>query len=351
VTADVVRTPAEATRLEREPLLVLEPLEAFLEKAGLGRGSITASPIGAGHSNVTFLLRRGDEDIVLRRPPRGPLPPSAHDVLREARLQRALRPLGVRVPEVLAICDDERVIGAPFYVMPYLDAEVVGERPPPAGDRAAIAHELVDALVELHAADSARPELAVFGRPGSYLARQLKRFRGLLELTATRPLPDLERVGEWLEANLPESTRTTVVHGDYRLGNVMYARTGPPRLTAILDWELAAIGDPLADLGYLMISWSERDDPPSPILDLSPATRLPGFPGRADLAHRYAERTGTALDALDWYRVLAMWKAAIFLEGSYRRYRAGTTADPYFARLADGIPALAQRALQLTQTA
>ncbi|MDX6623355.1 MAG: hypothetical protein QOE75_1287, partial [Solirubrobacterales bacterium] len=184
-----------------------------------------------------------------------------------------------------------------------------------------------------------------FGRPDGYLARQIKRFGGLLETNATRPLPELEQVSEWLGANLPDSPAPTVVHGDYRLGNVMFAPR-EPRLVAILDWEMATIGDPLADVGYMTATWSASADPANAVSDLSPVTRRPGFPGRDDLARRYAERSGRSVDALHWYQVLALWKAAIFLEGNYKRFVAGTTADPYYAELEQGVPALARAALE-----
>jgi aminoglycoside phosphotransferase (APT) family kinase protein len=350
---DVVRTPAEAAAAELEPLLVLEPLEAFLDTAGLGSGPLAAAPVGEGHSNVTFLVERGAERWVLRRPPRGPLPPSAHDVLREARLLSALRPHGTPVPEVLASCEDPEVIGAPFYLMTYVEGWVLTAELPAALDTAAaparIAEELVDSLVELHALSPSAEGLDGFGRPDGYLARQLKRFGGLLETNATRRLPDLEQVTEWLGANLPESPPPTVVHGDYRLGNVMFAPR-EPRLAAILDWEMATIGDPLADVGYMTATWSASADPANAVSDLSPVTRRPGFPGRDDLARRYAERSGRSVDALDWYQVLALWKAAIFLEGNYKRFVAGTTADPYYAELEQGVPALAGAALERTRS-
>jgi aminoglycoside phosphotransferase (APT) family kinase protein len=299
---------------------------------------------------VTYAIRRGPERFVLRRPPRGPLPPSTHDVLREAWLLAALRPAGVRVPEVLATCEDAGLIGAPFYVMDFVDGHVLTSALPPALDaadaRARIGEELVDALVELHAVDLERSGLSGFGKIGGYLERQVRRFRGLLELNATRPLPELERVADWLAAGVPDTPVTTVVHGDYRLGNLMFARHAPPRLVAVLDWEMAALGDPLADLGYLMATWAAPDDAPNPMLDLSEATRLAGFLDRRALARRYAERTGRGLDGLAWYEVLALWKSAIFLEGSYGRYLAGSTDDQYFARLADGVPTLARLAVQ-----
>jgi aminoglycoside phosphotransferase (APT) family kinase protein len=347
--SDVVRTATEAAGMALRPLLVIEPLEQFLDAAGLGTGPIEPTPIGDGHSNVTYLLRRNSEKLVLRRPPRGPLPPSAHDVLREARLLAALAPLGFRVPEVLATCEDEGVIGAPFYVMPFVEGHVLTEALPDAlggeGGPQRIAEELVDCLVELHEIDFAAAGLADFGRADGYLERQLKRFGGLLELNATRPLPDLERVAEWLGANVPDSPAATLVHGDYRLGNVMYA-PAEPRLVAVLDWEMATIGDPLADLGYMTAMWAQAEDPYNTVGDLSSVTRAPGFPGRGFLAQRYSEATGLSVDALPWYQVLAIWKAAIFLEGSYKRFQDGTTSDTYFARLGEGVEALGRLAAQ-----
>ncbi len=319
-----------------------EPLAAYLDGLGLGTGEARIAPIGDGHSNLTFLVERDGARVVLRRPPRGPLPPSAHDVIREARLLAALRPHGTPVPEVLAMCEDEAVIGAPFYVMEWIDGHVLTESMPAslAGEAGRLAECLVDGLVELHAVDPGGPELAGFGRPDGYLERQLKRFGGLYETNATRSLPDLEAVADWLAANLPDSPPSTVVHGDYRLGNVMVA-PNPTRLAAILDWEMATIGDPLADLGYMTAMWAEAGDPPNPVSDLSIVTRGAGFPGRDFLTARYGERSGRPLGALPWYQVLALWKAAIFLEGSFRRFGAGTTADPYFASLEAGVPALA----------
>ncbi|HVX34221.1 MAG TPA: phosphotransferase family protein [Solirubrobacterales bacterium] len=319
-----------------------EPLAAYLDRLGIGAGPARIEPIGEGHSNLTFLVEREGARVVLRRPPRGPLPPSAHDVVREARLLSALRPHGAPVPEVLGTCEDEAVIGAPFYVMAWVDGHVLTKAVPTslAGQAERVAACLVDGLVALHELDAGAPELVGFGRPDGYLERQLRRFTGLYETNATRPLPDLEAVADWLVANRPASPPSTVVHGDYRLGNVMFAPS-PVRVAAILDWEMATIGDPLADLGYMTAMWSEPGDAPNAVSDLSSVTRGAGFPGRDFLVARYAERSGRSVDALPWYQVLAIWKAAIFLEGSFRRFGAGTTADPYFASLEAGVPALA----------
>jgi aminoglycoside phosphotransferase (APT) family kinase protein len=351
---DVVETAAEASRLEQRPLIVVEPLRAFLDQLHLGVGRLTATPIGGGHSNVTYALDRQDERFVLRRPPRGPLPRSAHDMVREARLLTALNATGARVPEVLTVCEDAEVIGAPFYVMKYINGHVLDDTLPASfvdpSSGVQVAEQLVDALVELHAVAITGPELASFGRPHGYLERQLRRFSELLEVNATRPLPELELVHAWLQRNIPPTPTSTVVHGDFRLGNMMFAAPAPPRILAVLDWEMATLGDPLADVGYMTAMWAESADPPDPMLDLSEVTRLPGFPDRATVARRYAERTGRDLSNLRWYQTLAIWKAAIFLESSYKRHLAGTTHDPYFARLKNGVPLLARRALRASSS-
>ena len=350
MTGDVVDTHEQARTHAREPLVVLESLTLFLDAAGLGSGAVVATPIGAGHSNVTYAIERGGERMVLRRPPRGPLAPSTHDVLREARLQQVLGAAGVRVPEVLAVCDDAAVIGAPFYVMRLIDGLVLDRalplEPAIAGAGQQLGEELVDALVELHEVDCEQPEVAAFGRSSGYLDRQLRRFGQLLTHNSTRSLPELERVARWLQDRVPQTVASTVVHGDYRLGNVIFGAKRAPKIEALLDWEMATLGDPLADVGYMTAMWAEDRDPADPMLDLSAVTRLPGFPGRDALAHRYAQRTGRDLSSLRWYQTLALWKAAIFLEGGYGRYLAGTTDDTYFAGLRDGVPALARRALR-----
>jgi len=342
---DIVETPEEAAAEALPPLLVLEPVEAVLDAAGLGAGPVEATRIGDGHSNVTFLIRRGDERFVLRRPPRPPLPPSAHDVLREARLLGALAGTAVRVPRVLLAHEDEAALGVPFYVMDVVDGVVFHDELPPGLDtpaeRGRIGIELVDALAELHAV----PPPEGLGGPTGYLERQLRRFAGLWELTRTRELPLVEEVHRRLEATVPGSPPSTIVHGDYRLGNTMYATSAPARLLAILDWELATVGDPLADVGYLTATWTEPGAP-SP-LGTSPVTAQPGFATRDELVARYEEVGGRRVERLSWYQALAYWKASIFLEGNYKRFLAGTADDPYYATLDTGVPALAEAAWEL----
>jgi aminoglycoside phosphotransferase (APT) family kinase protein len=348
---DIVRTPEEAASNQREPLLVIEPLIRFLDAAGLDApADLTAAPVGDGHSNVTYELSTG---VVLRRPPHGPLPPSAHDVLREARLLSALEPTPVRSPEVLAVCDDLDVIGAPFYVMERVVGDVVTDSIPAPLDnpteRSRIADELIDSLVELHGVDWTTLGLEGFGKPTGYLERQLRRFTGLWEHNRTRELPAVEEVGAWLTAKLPESPPSTIVHGDYRLGNTMLAAGAPARLIAIFDWEMATIGDPLADVGYMMIHWTQADDPPASKFNLQSVTSQPGFPTRRELIARYEKRSGRSMQSLDWYVTLALWKAVVFMEGNYKRAVSGSTDDPYLKAFGDGVLELAKRALDVTQ--
>jgi aminoglycoside phosphotransferase (APT) family kinase protein len=348
---DVVRTPAEGAANERDPLLVIEPLLEFLGDNRLeAPADITAEHVGDGHSNVTFLLSTG---VVLRRPPRGPLPPSAHDVLREARLLKALEPTPVRAPKVLAVCDDPAVIGAPFYVMEEVRGAVITDTIPEPLDnpeqRNRIADELIDSLVELHAVDWTTVGLDGFGKPTGYLERQVKRFLGLWEINKTREIDEVEIVGNWLRDNMPESPPATIVHGDYRLGNTIITPAAPARLVAILDWEMATIGDPLADLGYMMVHWIRPGDSVG-YFNLQSVTTRDGFPSRDEMIARYEQRSGRSMQALNWYVTLALWKAIVFMEGNYKRATSGATDDPYLKSFGDGVIELARRARQVSQS-
>ncbi len=348
---DIVLTSQEADGLDRPPLLILDRLEAFLDEHRLGSGPITASRIGVGGgSNFTFLLERGSERLVLRRPPRPPLPPSAHDMVREARLQLALVPQGIRLPEIVAVCDDESILGVHFYVMRFLDGQVVTDRLPAgletAAARTRLGLDLVDTLAEIHAADVSRPELAAFARSGSYLDRQVQRFTQLWELNRTREIPAVVEVGNELAERLPEPLPATVVHGDYRLGNMMLQRDDPSVISAVLDWEMGAIGDPRADLGYLIATYTEPGGAESP-LGSSPVTAAEGFPSRTELVERYVKRTGRDVEPLAWFEALALWKAAVFCEAIYGRFTRGELGaeDTRAAFFEQGVPLLAETAL------
>ena len=338
---------------ENPTLVDRDALEAYISRELPGDGEVSVHRHQAGHSNETFFVTRGSERWVLRRPPLGAFLPSAHDVGREHRVLSALAGTPVRTPRTIFSCDDETVIGAPFYLMEKVDGAVIRDVLPDwltEEHRAGVGSELVDALVELHSVDPASCGLGDFGKPSGYLERQLRRWKGQLELTLpfTRPLPDLERIGDWLAASAPTSSATTIVHGDYKLDNVVFAPAPPPRLVAILDWEMSTLGDPLADLGWMVSFWREAGEDDGDVFSrTSRVTALPGFQTRAELVDRYAAATGRDVSALSWYQVLAVWKLAILLEGSYARHLAGMTDDPFFAEMEHGVPALAAKAREV----
>lgn len=348
---DIVETAADARGSTKPPLLVLDRVRAFLDEHGLGAGMVQAHRIGeGGGSNFTFLLERDEGTFVLRRPPRPPLPPSAHDVVREARLQLALRDAGfTRLPTIVAVGEDESILGVPFYVMAYLDGFVptdelpVGLESEPARRR--LGDDFVDSLVEIHAADVTTPGLSAFARRGSYNERQVRRFAELWEINKTRELPRVEEVGAWLAENVPTYLPETVVHGDFRLGNAMIAPDDPSRVLAVLDWEMGAIGDPRADVGYLLAMYSEPGGPPNR-LGASPVTALPGFPTRSELVERYVTGSGRDVEPLSWFEALALWKAAVFCEAIYGRFVRGELGaeDERAARFEQGVPDLAEAA-------
>jgi len=343
--------------VELAPLIVEDRVEAFFDAHGLGTGPATFTRIGdGGGSNFTFLVERGGERFVLRRPPRPPLPPSAHDMVREAGLQNAIRAAGfTRLAEILAVCDDESVLGVPFYVMRHLDGHVITGRLPPGLEseqaRQALGLDLVDTLVEIHAADVHGPKLAAFSRPGSYLERQVRRFTQLWEINKTRELPDADEVGRRLAANIPEPLPPTVVHGDYRLGNMMVGPNEPARIIAVLDWEMGAIGDPRADVGYLLSTYSEPNGRAS-ALGTTPVTAEPGFPSRNELVERYVEQSGRDVEPLPWFEALALWKATVFCEAIYGRFVRGELGaeDTRAAVFEHAVPQLAATAREAIES-
>jgi aminoglycoside phosphotransferase (APT) family kinase protein len=352
---DIVDHLTDAGDSARPPLLVLDTIRSFLDERGLGSGALRAHRIGeGGGSNFSFLLERDDGNrYVLRRPPRPPLPPSAHDVVREASLQLALAPVGIRVPKIRAVCKDDSLLGVPFYVMDFIEGDVVTTSLPPPLDedpaaRRRLANDLVDALVEIHAADVGAPGLAAFLRPGNYNERQVRRFSQLWELNQTRDLPTVVNVARRLASNVPDQLPPTVVHGDYRLGNMIVTHENPERIAAVLDWEMGAIGDPRADVGYLVATYSEPGGRENP-LGTSPVTAMEGFPTRSELVERYRARSGRDVEPLAWFEALALWKAAVFCEAIYGRYVRGelTADDGGASRFETGVPLLAETAAEL----
>ena len=350
---EVVATRTEAQELSSPPLLVLESLTEYLDEQRLGSGPVAWQRIGEGQSNITYLLRRGDTQFVLRRGPRPPLPKSTHDMKREARIQSALAPEGIAVPSILALCEDEAVLGVPFYIMEFLDGEVVTDRVPdcfagPEGPRIAV-EAMVDSLAALHSVDVSCEPVSALGRPEGYLERQVQRFSGLWGQTSKREVPQVDAIARRLASALPTTQRHSVVHGDFRMGNVMYEKSAPPRIQAILDWEMATLGDPLADLGYLVATYADPSAEPT-IMELTPVTRGSAFPTRDEGISRYADRTGLDVSPLKWYMSLALWKAAIFSEAIYTRWLNGERPDdPFAANLDTGVLTLLDQAQQLIE--
>ena len=306
-----------------------------------------------GRSNLTYRVRdAAGGDFVLRRPPLHGVLQSAHDMAREHRIIAALAATEVPVPAALGLCEDPAVTGAPFYVMAYVDGAVPRDEATVTAAfdeqaRAAAADSLVDALVALHGVDPDAVGLGQLGRREGYLERQLRRWKRQLEQSRTRELPVLDEVHRRLEAAVPAQVGPArVVHGDYRLDNVILSPAG--RVLAVLDWELCTLGDPLADVGLLLVYWAEPGDTALP-LGTAP-TRLPGFPPRAALTAAYAARSGRAVDQLDYYMAFGYWKLAVILEGVYARYTAGAygEGDDTWLAFAGTVVQLADRALEAT---
>ena len=325
----------------------LARLAKFLATAGLCDGPLTARPVGDGHSNLTFLVSDGQRQVVVRRPPPPPLPPGAHDVLREARLIRSLAGSPVPVPAVLATAEAGEVIGAPFFVMDHVPGPVATTATPPAlsspGDRRQLGEALIDTLAALHAVDWRAVGLADLGHPEGFNSRHLRRM-GRLITGADGQLPaGFAAIAAWLEANVPPESGASIVHNDYRLGNVILAPEPPARIAAVLDWELATIGDPLFDLGYFLASCPAPGEPLTPTGQMGTAVLEPGYPTREDLARRYATATGRDLSQLPWYVTMALWKLAVLYEYGRRRAETGH-GDAYYRD-----PALVQSFLAAAQ--
>jgi aminoglycoside phosphotransferase (APT) family kinase protein len=310
----------------------LQQLGRFLADHGLSGPDITARAIGDGHSNLTFLVSDGRSQVVVRRPPPPPLPPGAHDVLREARLLTALERTDVPAPRVRATAAIGELLDVPVFVMDFVDGVVITESTPAPGDdeelRRRIGESLVDTLAALHKVAWREVGLSDFGKPDGFNARQLRRMRSLIEADGAVP-PAFAALDDWLHAHLPFESGTAIVHNDFRIGN-MIVDIEAGCVAAVLDWELATIGDPLADLGYLLTSYPMPGEPLVPTSVMGTAVLEPGYPRRSELIDRYADRTGADVSGVNWYATLAMYKLAALYEYSRRRFESGV-GDPYYA--------------------
>jgi aminoglycoside phosphotransferase (APT) family kinase protein len=303
--------------------------------------------ISGGRSNMTFGVRDSAGNAwALRRPPLGKRLGSAHDMGREHRVIAALQDTAVPVPPVAGLCEDESVNGAPFYVMGFVEGPIL-RAADDAGtfeeeERHAIGERVVDTLVEIHRVDPDEVGLGELGRKEAYVERQLRRWQGQWEKSKTRELPAVDGVHDRLSARIPEQGPATIVHGDYRLDNMILSPSG--EVAAVVDWELCTLGDPLADVGMLLVYWSEVDDDFKPLF--APATIAPGFPKRDEVRERYAELSGRDLGQIDFFIALGYWKLAIILEGVYARYASGQygETDEAFREFAKVVERLADAA-------
>ncbi|MFI0089171.1 phosphotransferase family protein [Streptomyces bobili] len=324
---------------DHPPGLDLDRLRALLdrERPGLVDGPLSGRLIEGGRSNLTYAVTDGGSRWVVRRPPLGHVLATAHDMRREHRVIDALYPTSVPVPRPVLLCEDDEVLGAPFYVMefvegtPYRTADQLGPLGPERTRGAVLS--LVDTLVELHAVDPAAVGLADFGRPEGFLDRQLRRWGKQLDASRSRDLAGIDELHAALGRSLPSSPAPAVVHGDYRLDNVLIGEDDTIR--AILDWEMSTLGDPLTDLGLLVMYSVPLEVPESPV---STTASAPGHPTPAELIERYAARSGRDVSAVSWYTAFAWFKLAVILEGIHYRYTLGQTVGRGFDRIGELVP-------------
>ncbi len=330
----------------------------FRERVPGGDGELSFRLIGGGRSNLTYLVRSGGHHWVLRRPPLGHVLPTAHDMAREHRVLSALRGTDVPAPRPIALCEDPAVNEMPFYVMEYCPGVVLADALPAGyadapAERRRISLALVDTLVRVHAVDYRAVGLEGFGRPEGYLERQIRRWSQQWERSQTSPLTAIDELIRRLRRALPESPPPTIVHGDYRLGNMALDPADPGRVVAVFDWEMATLGDPLADLGYTLIYWTDATDVPQhdSIGAAAAFTASPGFLNRAEIAATYAARSGRSIEAIEFYQVLALYKLAVISEGIYARYLLGKTLGEGFDGMTRAAVGLAERALAIADAA
>ncbi|MEU0796612.1 phosphotransferase family protein [Amycolatopsis sp. NPDC005961] len=323
------------------PGLDLDRLRAHLDahRPGLVAGELTADVVEGGRSNLTYVVSDGRSRWVVRRPPLGHVLPTAHDMTREFRVISGLRDTAVPVPEAILLCEDADVVGARFYVMsfvegtPYRSAEELAQ----LGEARtrAIADALVDTLVDLHAVDPAAVGLGDFGRPEGFLERQLRRWKKQLDASRSRDLDGIDELHDRLAAAVPVSGKPSIIHGDYRLDNVLVDKNDT--ISAVLDWEMSTLGDPLTDLA-LLVAYAERDK--VSLQFVSNASSAPGYPTTDQVVARYAERSGRDVAQLDWYVSFAFFKLAVILEGIHYRHSKGQTVGAGFEGVGAGVPLL-----------
>ena len=328
-------------------------LAAWLSERLEEEGPFSLVYLSGGNSNETLLLESPRARNILRRPPQATLSPSAHSMEREFRVLGAVAdtPVPAPTPRALATPDDE---GGPFLVMEFVDGfAVLDDLPPgyPPGLESLreVGERVVEALATMHSVDWRAAGLEGFGRPDGFLERQVGRWRGQFESYQVREIADFDWLCEWLEANRPPAQQPGIIHGDFHLDNCLFSRQPPIAVKAIIDWEMATIGDPLLDLGLLLGLWGpDRGSPPA-IDNLQGVSRVEGAPTREHLARHYAEHSGRSVEQIDWYTCLALWKLGAVIEGAYAHYVNGSVDSDYAKSLEADVPRLMAEARQIAE--
>jgi aminoglycoside phosphotransferase (APT) family kinase protein len=334
----------EAWLRERLPACGIEGLDLTLP--------MQVEQFAGGHSNLTYQVRFGPTELVVRRPPLGPVAPTAHDMAREFRWLSAVHPVYPLAPRVYLLCEDPAVVGSIFYVMERRHGIVVRhEEPPEIKDRPdmrrQIGASLVDALADLHGIDIEQTGLTHLGKPAGFVERQVRGWTDRWHRSQTTAVPEMDRLAAWLVQELPPNpARPTIVHGDFKLDNLMLDAKDPARLVAVFDWEMAALGDPLVDLGILLAYWVPNA-PPEQRDALTTVTTLPGWLTPAELTERYSQRSSRAVSTLRFFEVFALFKIAVVIQQIYFRFVKGQTDDSRFANFGERVTFLARRATTL----
>ena len=335
--------------------LNLAALAGFLRGKIEGvEGGISVEQFPSGHSNLTYLLRTADREYVLRRGPLGPVAPKAHDMAREYRVLQAIHPHFPETPKPYVLCEDPSVLGAVFFVMQRRKGVILRDEIPPAISRlpnyaGAISEAFVQCLARLHAIDVVQTGLLALGKPEGFLERQVQGWAERWNRAKTEQVSQLDDVVRWLAGRLPPSPAPTIVHNDFKLDNLMLRANSGDSVEAVLDWEMATVGDPLADLGLTLCYWCWASAPSLRARALPALTAQPGWYTRDEFVSRYAELTGLDLVHLPWYEVLGIFKLAVILQQIYFRFRRGQTQDQRFRDFGDRVRGLAELAVALAE--
>ncbi|HME11728.1 MAG TPA: phosphotransferase family protein [Candidatus Acidoferrum sp.] len=350
---DLLDHPANIRPGEELDLAKLDPyLRAHFPNE---TGPLEVRQFPSGHSNLTYLLTIGASELVLRRPPFGSKVRSAHDMSREFRVLSKLHAVYPPAPEVLLYCDDDSILGAPFYVMQPIHGVILRKRLPPdlqlsPGKARRLNESLIDNLIRLHQVDYTRAGLADLGKPEGYLARQVRGWIERYHGSKTNDYPEVEKISQWLEQNMPVTQSAALIHNDYKFDNVVLDPHDITKITGVLDWEMCTIGDPLTDLGTTLAYWVNPSDPDELKENLSDVTTHEGSLTRAQVAQHYARETSSDISHIAFYLAFARFKLAVIVQQIFYRYHQGLTTDPRFATLPDRVSALFRASLTTAQT-